>query len=81
MSRKEAKASWNATISIIAHNHENNIKRICEEANIYYPPSWYKSQRGSKLNLIDKIYNSIKPINKEEIRNKNEENAHICWYS
>ena len=43
------KAQLNYLLSVIATKHENDIRRICKETNIYYPPPWYRSIRGSKL--------------------------------
>ncbi len=59
MTRKDAKASWNQTISRIASQHEHNISHICEDANIFYPPKWYSSSRGTSLSLIDDIFDDI----------------------
>lgn len=59
MKKKDAKVAWNSHISMIASNHENDIRRVCKDANIYYPPAWYKSSRGTSFSLIDQIFYDI----------------------
>jgi len=37
----------NHLLSKIAEKEEHDIKRVCKEGNIFFPPAWYTSIRGS----------------------------------
>lgn len=51
----------NSLLSRIAHDHGNDLRRLCKETNTFFPPPWYKSVRG--IRMAEKHVKHIKETN------------------